>query len=128
MVTLGLGIGAATTVYGFAYALLLRPYPCAAPEALLRVQSVYTKEGGARRGMALRDLQDYRRRLDRPWGRETRRKLGLGDPNPGRPAWPLPDPEHDHRIDAQGPPRRQTSGPFACRNRPLVWRCGRFAG
>lgn len=63
VLTLGLGIGAATTVYGFAYALLLRPYPYADPEALVRVESVYTKEAGARRGMSLRDLEDYRRQV-----------------------------------------------------------------
>jgi ABC-type antimicrobial peptide transport system permease subunit len=58
---LGLGIGATTTVWSFAYALLLRPYPYESPDALVRVQSVYTKESGARRGMSLLDLDDYRR-------------------------------------------------------------------
>jgi putative ABC transport system permease protein len=58
---LGLGIGATTTVWSFAYALLLRPYPYQSPDGLVRVQSVYTKEGSARRGMSLPDLDDYRR-------------------------------------------------------------------
>jgi putative ABC transport system permease protein len=61
VLTLGLGIGATTTIYSFVYALLLRPYPYASPESLVRVQSVYQKEGGARRGMSLRDIEDYRR-------------------------------------------------------------------
>ena len=61
VLTLGLGIGATTTIYSFVYALLLRPYPYASPASLVRVQSVYQKEGGARRGMSLRDLEDYRR-------------------------------------------------------------------
>jgi putative ABC transport system permease protein len=61
ILTLGLGIGATTTVWSFAYALLLRPYPYQAPKALVRVQSVYTKEGSAKRGMSLPDLDDYRR-------------------------------------------------------------------
>jgi putative ABC transport system permease protein len=58
---LALGIGATTTVWSFAYALLLRPYPYESPDALVRVQSVYTKEASARRGMSLPDLEDYRR-------------------------------------------------------------------
>jgi putative ABC transport system permease protein len=62
LVTLGLGIGATTTIYSFVYALLLRPYEYADPNRLVRVQSVYTKEGGVRRGASLRDIEDYRRR------------------------------------------------------------------
>ncbi|MGE3512726.1 MAG: hypothetical protein AB7N65_28015 [Vicinamibacterales bacterium] len=50
ILTLSLGIGAATTVWSFAYALLVRPYPYAAPHELVRVQSVYTKEGGVAGG------------------------------------------------------------------------------
>jgi putative ABC transport system permease protein len=61
IVTLGLGIGATTTVWSFAYALLLRPYPYDTPDRLIRLQSLYTKEGGTTRGMSLRDLDDYRR-------------------------------------------------------------------
>lgn len=62
ILTLGLGIGATTTVYSFAFALLLRPYPYQDPDRLVQVQSVYTKEGGARRGASLLDIEDYRRR------------------------------------------------------------------
>lgn len=70
VLTLGLGIGATTTVYSFVYALLLRPYPYRAPDDLVRVQSIYTKEGGAKRGMSLLDIDDYRRR--------TRALAGIG--------------------------------------------------
>jgi putative ABC transport system permease protein len=62
LVTLGLGIGATTTIYSFVYALLLRPYAYADPDRLVRVESVYTREGGAKRGCSLRDIEDYRRR------------------------------------------------------------------
>lgn len=65
VLTLALGIGAATTVWSFSYALLFRPYPYRAPEQLVRVQSVYTKEGGMRRGSSLLDLEDYQRRATR---------------------------------------------------------------
>ncbi len=70
VLTLGLGIGATTTVYSFVYALLLRPYPYRAPDQLVRVQSVYAKEGGSKRGMSLPDIDDYRR--------QTRALAGIG--------------------------------------------------
>jgi putative ABC transport system permease protein len=65
LVTLGLGIGTTATIFSFVYALLLRPYPYHEPDRLVRVQTVAAKEGGARRGCSLRDIDDYRRRATR---------------------------------------------------------------
>jgi hypothetical protein len=61
VLTLSLGIGATTTVYAFVHALLIRPYPYAEPDRLVRLQTVATKEG-LRRGASLLDIDDYRRR------------------------------------------------------------------
>jgi putative ABC transport system permease protein len=96
VLTLGLGIGAATTVYSFVYGILLRPYPYTEPQQLVRVQSVYTKEGHARRGMSLLDLEDYRRHattLD-ALGAYTiadLRLLGDGPPQVAQTAYVNPD-------------------------------------
>ena len=65
LLTLALGVAATTTVFSFVYALLLRPYPYLEPDRLVRVQTVATKEGGARRGCSLRDIEDYRQRSTR---------------------------------------------------------------
>jgi hypothetical protein len=49
VVTLGLGIGAASTVFSLVDGILLRPYPYRDPDRLVRVQTVMRETAGARR-------------------------------------------------------------------------------
>jgi predicted permease len=57
---LGAGIGLNTAVYGVLYGVLLRPYPYASPERLVRVASAPLKDPGNRVGVSLPDLEDFR--------------------------------------------------------------------
>ncbi|MBC8165728.1 MAG: ABC transporter permease [Bryobacteraceae bacterium] len=62
ILTMGLGIGAATSVFSLVYGILIRPFPYRDADRLVRVQSVYTKLGNATRGCSLLDIEEYRRR------------------------------------------------------------------
>jgi len=62
VVTLGLGIGASSTVFSFVYGMLLRPYPYADPGRLVRVQTVATKAADNVRGVSIPDLEASRAR------------------------------------------------------------------
>jgi putative ABC transport system permease protein len=62
ILTAALGIATTTAVYSLVYSILIRPYPYHEPERLVRVESVYVKQGGVRKGCSLLDIEDYRRR------------------------------------------------------------------
>lgn len=60
VLTLGLGIGAASSVFSLVYGILLKPYPYREPEALVRVETVLTNMAGNRQGASLDELTDWR--------------------------------------------------------------------
>jgi putative ABC transport system permease protein len=62
VLTSALGIGTATAVYSLIYAILLRPYPYANPDRLVRVQSRHIRQGDVLQGCSLLDIEDLRRR------------------------------------------------------------------
>jgi putative ABC transport system permease protein len=61
ILTIALGIAATTAVFSLVYSILIRPFPYREPDALVRVQSQLSKQGGALRGCSLLDIEDYRR-------------------------------------------------------------------
>jgi predicted permease len=60
VLTLGLGIGANTAIFGFVYALLLRPLPFPDAERLVRIQTASLRADRTTVEMSLPDLEDYR--------------------------------------------------------------------
>ena len=58
---LGAGIGLNTAAYSILYGILLRPYPYASPERLVRIASEPVKAPGTRVGVSLPDFEDFRR-------------------------------------------------------------------
>ncbi len=57
---LAAGIGLNTAVYSVLYGILLRPYPYASPERIVRIASAPIKEPGNRVGVSLPDFEDFR--------------------------------------------------------------------
>src|SRR5947199_245209 len=57
---LAAGIGLNTAVYSVLYGILLRPYPYASPERLVRIASAPIKDPGSRVGVSLPDFEDFR--------------------------------------------------------------------
>jgi putative ABC transport system permease protein len=57
---LAAGIGLNTAVYSILYGILLRPYPYASPERIVRIASAPIKEPGNRVGVSLPDFEDFR--------------------------------------------------------------------
>lgn len=57
---LAAGIGLNTAVYSILYGILLRPYPYASPERIVRIASAPVKEPGNRVGVSLPDFEDFR--------------------------------------------------------------------
>ena len=62
IVTIALGIGAATAVFSLVYAVLLRPFPYPDADRLVRVFTVAESEQGAERNASLLDIEEYNRR------------------------------------------------------------------
>jgi putative ABC transport system permease protein len=57
---LAAGIGLNTAVYSVLYGILLRPYPYASPERIVRIASAPIKDPGNRVGVSLPDFEDFR--------------------------------------------------------------------
>jgi len=57
---LAAGIGLNTAVYSVLYGILLRPYPYASPERIVRITSAPIKDPGNRVGVSLPDFEDLR--------------------------------------------------------------------
>ena len=57
---LAAGIGLNTAVYSVLYGILLRPYPYASPERIVRIASAPIKAPGDRVGVSLPDFEDFR--------------------------------------------------------------------
>jgi hypothetical protein len=64
--TVALGIGANTAIFSLIYGILLRPFPYADPDKLIKIESVYAKTTGSVQGASQLDLDDWRRRSERP--------------------------------------------------------------
>ncbi|MYD88386.1 MAG: FtsX-like permease family protein, partial [Acidobacteria bacterium] len=62
VVTIALGIGAATAVFSLVYAILIRPFPYPDADRLVRVFTVAEGEQGAERNCSLLDIEEYNRR------------------------------------------------------------------
>ncbi|HEY2842558.1 MAG TPA: ABC transporter permease, partial [Bryobacteraceae bacterium] len=58
---LAVGIGLNTAVFSILYGILLRPYPYASPERIVRIASAPVKDPGMRVGVSLPDFEDFRR-------------------------------------------------------------------
>jgi len=56
---LAAGIGLNTAVYSILYGILLRPYPYASPERIVRIASAPVKDPGNRVGVSLPDFADF---------------------------------------------------------------------
>ncbi|MCU1337249.1 MAG: permease [Bryobacterales bacterium] len=56
---LAAGIGLNTAVYSVLYGILLRPYPYASPERIVRIASAPVKDPGNRVGVSLPDFVDF---------------------------------------------------------------------
>src|SRR5256885_11555199 len=61
IVILAAGIGLNPAVYSVLYGILLRPYPYASPERIVRIASAPVKDPGTRVGVSLPDFEDFRR-------------------------------------------------------------------
>jgi predicted permease len=70
VLTLALGIGTNTAIFSFVYGILLRPFDYPAPEQLVRVITVLTREAGREVGSSLLDVDD--------WARGSRRLAAIG--------------------------------------------------
>jgi putative ABC transport system permease protein len=57
---LAAGIGLNTAVYSVLYGILLRPYPYASPERIVRIASAPIKDPANRVGVSLPDFEDFR--------------------------------------------------------------------
>lgn len=62
VITVALTIGAATAVFSLFDAALLRPFPYASPERLVRVETYSPKDKAPAREVSLYDFEDYRSR------------------------------------------------------------------
>lgn len=60
--TIALTIGAATAVFSLFDAALLRPFPYADPDRLVRVETFNPNDKGSILGVSLYDFEDYRAR------------------------------------------------------------------
>jgi predicted permease len=70
VLTLALGIGTNTAIFSFIYGILLRPFDYPAPDELVRVYTVLTKEAGREVGSSLLDVAD--------WSRDSRHFVAIG--------------------------------------------------